>query len=348
VTSISREPFGMLPDGVPVEQFTLERAGGLRVSVLTFGGAVRSLVLPDGTDVVLGFDTLEGYLANGAFISPVIGRYANRIARGRFVIDGTSYQLPLNDGVHHLHGGPCGFHHCPWNAVVIDGSGGPSLELSLRSGDDDEGYPGALDVRATYSVTDRDELVIAYRAECDAPTHVNLTWHGYFNLAGHDAGDARDHELTLAASRFTPVDGTLIPTGELRDVARSPFDFRKGRRMNAARPADDAQLAVGGGYDHNFVIDADASTPAARLVDPRSGRWMTIQTTEPGIQLYAGQGLNERGKGGARYGAHAGLALETQHFPDSPNQPAFPTTLLRPGELFTSRSVYRFGKGEAF
>jgi aldose 1-epimerase len=346
VTSIARESFGTLPGGAPVDQFTLERAGGLRVSVLTFGGVVRSLMVPDGTDVVLGFDTLEGYLANGAFISPIVGRYANRIARGRFVIDGTSYQLPLNDGGNHLHGGPRGLHHRPWNAVVIDGSAGPSLELSLCSEDGDEGYPGALDVRVTYTVTDRDELVVAYRAECDAATHVNLTWHGYFNLRGHDAGDARGHELTLAASRFTPVDETLIPTGELRSVAQSPFDFRQTRRMSAAGPADDPQLALGGGYDHNFVIDTDTSAPAARLTDPESARWMTIQTTEPGIQLYAGQGLSETGKGGRQYGAHAGLALETQHFPDSPNQPAFPTTLLRPGELFTSRSTYRFGKGE--
>jgi aldose 1-epimerase len=327
-----------------VEELTLSRPSGLSVGVLTFGGVVRTLVLPDGADVVLGFDTLDAYRDNRMYIGPIVGRYANRIARGRFAIDDVEYHLPLNDGPNHLHGGPLGFHHRVWDAHVVDGAEGASLELSRRSADGEEGYPGALDVRVTYALTDRNELTIAYRGECDAPTHVNLTWHAYFNLGGHDAGDARHHELTLAASRFTPVDPTLIPTGELRDVARSAFDFREPRRLDTASAGDDAQLAIGGGYDHNFLIDAGPGMPAARLADPRSGRWLEVVTSEPGVQLYVGQGLNSTGKGGARYGAHAGVALETQHYPNSPNEPSFPSTLLRPGELFASRTTYRFGR----
>jgi len=351
VTLVSREPFGTTADGQAAEQITLENARGMRVSMLTYGGIVRSLVVPDangaGTDVILGFDSLADYERDGMYVGALIGRYANRIAGASFAIDGTLYRLPHNDGKNQLHGGPCGFNRRMWRPAIVNGAAGTSLELTRRSAAGEEGFPGAVDVRVTYSLSDDDELIIAYRAECDAPTHVNLTSHMYFNLGGHDAGDVLDHELTLSASRFTPIDTALIPTGELREVAGTPFDFTAGRRTGDARPADDEQLRLGGGYDHNFVIDAgSANSFSARVRDPRSGRWLEVRTTEPGVQLYLGQGLNTEGKNECHYGAHAGLALETQHFPDSPNHPAFPTTLLRPGELFSSRTAYRFGKDE--
>lgn len=344
--TVSREPFGKLPNGSIVEQITLQHPGGIRVSVLTFGGVVRSLVLPDGTDVVLGFDSLAEYVANPMYIGPIIGRYANRIAGARFTLDGVTYDLPKNDGDNCLHGGPEGLHHRLWDARVVDDADGPALELSYRSAAGDEGFPGTLDVRTTFRLIDRDELSISYRAESDAATHATFTWHGYLNLGGHGSGDVLSHELTLASSRYTPVDERMIPTGELRDVAKSPFDFRIARPLGAAPLDDDRQLVLGGGYDHNFVIDAGAGEPAARLVDRATGRWMAVRTSEPGVQLYTGQGLNTRGKDGARYGPHAGVALETQHFPNSPNEPAFPSTLLRPGETFNSWTTYRFGNRE--
>ena len=351
-TIARKEPFGTLAaGGETVYQLTLENDKGMRVSVLSYGGIVRSLVVPFGSehvDVTLGFDSLAEYEADGGYIGPLIGRFANRIARGRFVIDGVEFNLPLNDGTNHLHGGPEGFHRALWNASVGAGEFGATIELDHSSPALDQGYPGALSVRATFALTPDNALIIAYSARSDAPTHVNLTWHGYLNLAGHDVGDVRDHELTLGSSNFTPVDAGKIPTGEIRRVDDTPFDFRRPRSLRQGDPRADEQLVVGNGYDHNFAIDRvakDQLSFVARVVEPDSKRWLEIHSTEPGVQLHLGQHLNGPAKDGGRYGAHAGLALETQHFPDTPNQPAFPPTLLRPGEVFNSRTVYRFGGG---
>jgi aldose 1-epimerase len=348
--TVRREPFGVLADGREVDQLTLENERGMRVSVLSYGGIVRSLTVPfdDGlVDVALGFDTLAEYEADRCYVGPIVGRYANRIANGRFVIDGVEYRLPLNDGVNHLHGGPQGFHRALWTADVGLGESGAAVELYHRSRALDQGYPGSLDVRATFALSEKNELMISYEARADAPTHVNLTWHGYLNLGGHEAGDVRDHELTLGASAFTPVDDTQIPTGEVRQVAGTPFDFRRSRALRQ-EIAQDEQLVIAAGYDHNFVIDGAAGQEVsfvARLLEPTTRRWMEVHSTEPGVQLYLGQHLAGRAKGGARYTPHSGVALETQHYPDTPNQPSFPPTLLRPGKTFTSRTAYRFGGG---
>ena len=343
------ESFGALADGSAVDQLTLENEGGMRVAVLSYGGTVRSLTVPFGdavADVVLGFDTVAEYEADRGYVGPLIGRFANRIAQGRFVIDGVEFNLPRNDGANHLHGGPRGFHRALWKAAVGSGRFGDTIELDHRSAAGDQGYPGALDVHVTFELTHDNAFVISYLARTDAPTHVNLTWHGYLNLAGHGAGDARDHHLTLAASSFTPVDPTKIPTGELRPVAGTPFDFRRSRPIRHVDGERDEQLLIGNGYDHNFAIDQaerGAFSFVARVVEPFSKRWLEIRSTEPGVQLHLGQHLGGRGKDGARYAAHAGFALETQHFPDAPNQPTFPSTLLYPGAELRSRTEYRFG-----
>jgi aldose 1-epimerase len=348
--SVRSQPFGALADGRKVDQLTIENDRGMRASVLSYGGIVRSVVVPfDGTprDVVLGFDTLAEYEADRGYIGPIIGRFANRIAGGRFSIDGVEFRLPTNDGHNHLHGGPNGFHRALWKANVGSGEFGETIELEHRSPAMDQGYPGALDVRATFELTDDDALIISYAARADAPTHVNLTWHGYFNLAGHDAGDVRDHQLMLGASSFTPVDTTKIPTGEIRAVSGTAFDFRHSRALRRGGILDDEQLVIAAGYDHNFVIDRGGLGElafVARVVEPNSGRWLEMQSTEPGVQLYLGQHLSGRPKGGGQYRAHSGLALETQHYPNTPNQPAFPSTLRRPGERFSSQTVYRFGR----
>jgi aldose 1-epimerase len=348
--TVRREPFGPLADGREVDQLTLENERGMRISILSYGGIVRSVMVPFGdacVDVALGFDTLAEYETDRCYVGPIVGRFANRIAGGRLVIDGIEYRLPLNDGPNHLHGGPQGFHRALWNAAVGAGEFGAMVVLHHHSPSLDQGYPGALDVSAAFALTDENELVINYEARADAPTHVNLTWHGYFNLGGHDAGDVRDHELTLGASAFTPVDARQIPTGELRAVGGTAFEFQQPRTLRQDVTGD-AQLLIGAGYDHNFAVDRraeDEMSFVARVVEPTTKRWIEIRSTEPGVQLYLGQHLTGRAKGGANYTAHSGLALETQHYPDTPNQPSFPPTLLRPGKIFTSRTVYRFGGG---
>jgi len=281
------------------------------------------------------------------FFGALIGRYANRIARGRFTLDGRETVLPTNDGPNHLHGGPCGFNKAVWRVAPFHHPGKDGAVLCHRSEERDQGYPGTLYARATYTLTDDNALTIDYSAIADAPTPVNLTQHAYFNLAGHDAGTVLDHELMIRASRFTPVDATLIPTGEIRDVRGSPFDFTTAQRIGSRIHADDDQLMIAGGYDHNFVLDrGDGDEPAlaARVVEPRSGRVLEVFTTEPGVQFYTGNGIHHSlpGKGGHVYAQHAAFALETQHFPDSPNHPEFPSTVLRPGQEYRSRTVYRF------
>ncbi len=350
---MTTQTFGKMPDGTPVELFTLSD-GVLEARITNYGGILVSLKAPDRNgqpgDVVFGFDRLEEYLAdnNGPgpkFFGAVIGRYANRIARGSFVLDGKKYSLPLNNGQNSLHGGPYGFHNVVWKAKAID----KGVELTYLSKDGEAGYPGNLTATVRYTMA-KSELRIDYAATTDKHTVVNLTNHSYFNLAGNGRGDILSHQLALRAAQFTPVDAGLIPTGERKPVAGTPFDFLKataiGERINAKDGADGEQLRRGEGYDHNWVLDnTDGKlTEAAEVYEPTSGRVMRVLTTEPGIQLYSGNFLDGsiQGKGGARYGVRSALCLETQHFPDSPNQPAFPSTELRQGQRYQTTTVFRF------
>ena len=344
-------PFGTTPDGEGASVYTLTNARGMEVRVTDWGGVVLSISVPDreGTveDVTLGFDTLAPYTTGESpYFGALVGRYGNRIAGGRFSLDGRTYTLATNNGPNHLHGGERGFDKRLWTAEPFETDSTAGLVLTRTSPDGEEGYPGALDVRVTYTLTDDDALAFAYQATTDAATPVNLTQHTYFNLAG-PGGDVLGHELTLDAGAFTPVDSTLIPTGEVRPVAGTPFDFREPRAIGERIGADDEQIRYGGGYDHNWVLDREGEAGlvrAARLYDPSSGRAMEVWTTEPGVQFYSGNFLDGSltGRGGVAYAYRSGLALETQHFPDSPNQAAFPSTVLRPGETYRSRTVYRF------
>lgn len=341
---IASEHLGSLPDGRAVPVFTLTGTGGAEVRVMAYGAAVLSIRVPDRHgalgDVVLGYDSLDGYLRDRCFMGGVVGRYANRIRGGRFTLDGREVVLGTNDGPNHLHGGHDGFHRRLWTAERVADD---AVRLGLVSPDGDEGYPGRLDVSVTYALSPGNELSVDYRAETDRATAVNLTQHSYFNLAG--AGTVLDHLLTIDADAFTPVDETLIPTGERAPVAGTPFDFTRptaiGARLGDAHP----QLRHGHGYDHNFVLrDGEGVRQAARLADPLSGRVLDVRTTEPGLQFYSGNFLagEPRGRGGRAYGPHDALCLETQHFPDAPNRPAFPSTIVRPGEPFRSRTVFAF------
>jgi len=346
---VTREPFGVTPSGEAVELITLANRTGMTVRVMTYGGIIVSLEVPDrmGTpgDVVLGYDSLAGYLEDSPYFGAIVGRYGNRIAKGRFTLNGTEYRLAINNGPNHLHGGVRGFDKVVWAAEPIESDSGVGVRLEYTSPDGEEGYPGTLRATVTYTLTDRNELLIDYEAATDRATPVNLTQHSYFDLAG--SGDILDHVLTIAADCMTPVDSTLIPTGELAPVDGTPFDFRAPHRIGARIDADDQQLRFGGGYDHNFVLNREGPglVLAARLVDSTSGRTLEIRTTEPGVQFYSGNFLagSITGKGGAVYGHRSGLCLETQHFPDSPNHPEFPSTILEPGQTYRSRTVWTFG-----
>lgn len=343
----TREPFGKLPDGTQIEQFTLTNASGMTVKVITYGGIITSVRVPDKNqrfdDVVLGFDNLEGYLKGHPYFGCITGRVANRIAKGTFTLDGKEYKLAVNNGPNALHGGLKGFDKAVWKAREVKGNDSVGVELTYRSVDGEEGYPGNLDVKVTYSLTLKNELRIDYQATTDKPTPINLTNHSYFNLAG--AGDVLDHQLYLAADQFTPTDATLIPTGEIKSVAGTPLDFTQptpiGKRINELKGKD-----LPGGYDHNFVLRSGGKELALAgwVHDPKSGRLMEVWTTEPGIQLYTGNFLDGSnvGKGGAKYGQHAALCLETQHFPDSVHHPHFPSVILTPGKQFQSTTVYKF------
>jgi aldose 1-epimerase len=335
-----------------VEELALRNASGMEVRFIPYGGIITAITVPDRAgrfaNVVLGYERLEDYLVDDSYTGALIGRYANRIGRSRFALDDITYLLPPNDGPNQLHGGRCGFHTKMWTIepLMADERGGEAARLHCASPAGEEGFPGALDVRVTYRLTSDNALIVEYYAKPDAPTPVNLTQHSYFNLGGRGQTSILGHELTLGASRFTPVDATLIPTGELRATRGTPFDFSVPHTIGARMNVDDAQLRHGRGYDHNFVIDHEADGAiafAARLHDPESGRVLDIHTTEPGIQLYSGNLLG-RGLLASRGFAqtHSGLALETQHFPDSPNQPRFPTTIARPGHPYTSLTSYRF------
>lgn len=355
---VTRAPFGRLPSGEAVELFTLTNAHGIEVRAMTYGGIITVLRTPDRAgrpgDVVLGHDSLAGYLApdNSPYFGAIVGRYGNRIANGRFTLDGATYTLARNNGPNALHGGLRGFDKVVWAAEPFERADGVGVVLRYTSRAGEEGYPGALAVQVTYTLTPGDALAVDYQATTDRATPVNLTQHTYWNLGGVGGpaplGTILDHQLTLDASAFTPVDSTLIPTGELRPVAGTPFDFRTATAIGARINQPDQQLTYGGGYDHNFVLDRGGRpglVRAARVVDPATGRTLEIATTEPGIQFYSGNFLTGsiRGKGGQVYPYRSGLALETQHFPDSPNRPNFPSTVLRPGETYQSRTVFTFG-----
>jgi aldose 1-epimerase len=349
---VVKTPFGATPDGSAVDLYTLTNGAGMSVSIATYGCTVVSLRVPDRAgrvdDVVLGHPTLQGYLAEPTpYFGAMVGRYANRIARGDLVVDGEAYALPLNEGEHHLHGGPGGFHARVWSARALSSGGCPGVELSRVSPHGEEGYPGRLSATATFTVSESNELTIECMATTDRPTVCNLSHHGYFDLDAGASGDILGHVLTLRARRFTPVGRGLIPTGELRSVRGTPMDFTSPVRVGDRIGQSDEQLARGRGYDHNWVIDRDRPglVPAARLLGPERGRIMEVLTTEPGVQFYSGNFLDGSivGKGGRLYRPRAGLCLETQHFPDSPHEPAFPSTVLRPGHTYRTTTVYRFG-----
>ncbi|HYU08132.1 MAG TPA: galactose-1-epimerase [Gemmatimonadales bacterium] len=333
-------------------QFTLTNAHGIEVKIITYGGIITSIRTPDRSgkldDIVLGFDSLPGYLKDSPYFGAIVGRYANRIANGQFTLDGTTYHLAKNNGPNSLHGGVRGFDKVVWSGEPFQQGSGVGVTLGYTSKDGEEGFPGTLVARVTYTLTPRDELVVDYEATSDKVTPVNLSQHTYWNLHGAGNGDILDHILTLDAAAFTPVDSTLIPTGEVAPVAGTPFDFRAPTRVGARIAQDNVQLRFGRGYDHNWVLDRGSGpglAHAARLVEPRSGRTLDISTTEPGVQFYSGNFLDGTvtGKGGRVYAYRSGLCLETQHFPDSPNHPNFPSTILRPGATYRSRTVYRFG-----
>ncbi len=342
---VRKQPFGKTSDGSPVEIYTLAD-GQIEARIMTYGGIVVSLKVPDRSgkaeDVVLGFDSLEKYSPNKAYFGAIIGRYANRIAHGQFQIDGKTYSVPKNDGENSLHGGTRGFDKVVWSGKPIKNG----VELRYTSKDGDQGYPGNLTAVVRYTLSGND-LRIEYSATTDKKTVVNLTNHSYFNLAGEGRGDILQHRLTIHASRFTPVDSTLIPTGELKPVAGTPFDFQTEHAIGERINDNDEQLRRGKGYDHNFVLDRKANTDlfeAATAEHPASGRVLHVLTTEPGLQFYSGNFLDGTivGKGEHVYGHRTGFCLETQHFPDSPNHPDFPSTLLEPGRAFHSITVFRF------
>jgi aldose 1-epimerase len=349
-----KEHYGTTVGGSAVTQYTLSNGAGLEVKIITLGGTITSVRLPDRsgsvTNVVLGCADLKGYETQSPYLGCITGRYANRIAHGSFTLDGQTHQLAVNNGPAHLHGGLRGFDKVVWEVTrELSDSDGEGIELHYLSSDGEENFPGALDTFVTYRLTGQDELRIDYRATSDKPTVVNLTNHTYWNLRGEGSGPIYDHLLQINAGRYTPVDAALIPTGELAPVEGTPFDFRTSKAIGQEIRAGDAQLALGKGYDHNWVLSAEAGADglaqAAALHDLQSGRRLEVWTSEPGIQFYSGNGLDGSiyGTSGRAYRQGEGVALETQHFPDSPNQPHFPSTVLRPGETYATTTVFRFG-----
>lgn len=347
--SVNEDRFGSLPDGTEVTVYTLENASGMVAKVLNLGGVMTELHAPDRNgemgDVLLGYEDVDSYLHATYYFGALIGQYGNRIGGAAFELDGDTYELPQNDGDNTLHGGEKGFDKVIWDAAPVEGEA--ALKLTYRSEHLEQGFPGNVDVTVIYSLTDENELKIEYEATTDRPTVVNLTQHNYYNLRGHGHGSILDHELTLFADHFTPVSDSLIPTGEMEPVEGTPMDFRQPRPIGSRIDADFEQLEYGAGYDHNWALNKDRAgelTQAARLYDPDSGREMEVWTTEPGIQFYSGNFLDSQfpGKDGAVYHFRYGLCLETQHFPDSPNQEDFPSTRLNPGETYRSTTIYRF------
>lgn len=350
--TVKRQPFGTAA-GSSVEMFTLTNKNGIEVKAITYGGIITSIKTPDRSgamgDIVLGFDSIDGYLAGHPFFGALVGRYGNRIAKGRFTIDGVDYKLATNNGPNHLHGGVKGFDKKIWKAEILPAKAGQSgIAFTYTSADGEEGYPGTLDVKVTYTLSDSNQLLVEYDASTDKSTHVNLTQHSYFNLAGEGNGDILGHELTIDADRYTPVDATLIPTGEIASVQGTPFDFRKSTAIGARIDAANAQIKNGQGYDHNWVFTRTSTTGmqrAARVYEPKSGRTLEVSTTEPGMQFYAGNFLDGKlvGKSGKPYGRRSGFCLETQHYPDTPHHKNFPTTLLTPNQRYYTKTAFTFG-----
>lgn len=363
-SNIQTSVFGYLPDGRQVDVYQFTNANGIELRVTNYGGIILSLKTPNTSgefdDIALGFDSMEAYLSDeyrqaNPYFGAIIGRYGNRIAGGEFTLDGETYSLATNDGSNHLHGGQQGFDKVLWQAESFENETGMGLVLRYTSEDGEEGYPGRLESEVTYTLTDSDELVVDYRAVTDKTTPINLTQHSYFNLKGEGNDTILDHQMMINATAFTPVNDTLIPTGEVRPVNGTPFDFTQATTIGERIEQDDEQLAFGGGYDHNFVLDRDdgASSElvlAAKVWESQSGRMVEITTTEPAIQFYSGNFLagDLIGKQGQAYQHRSGFALETQHYPDSPNQEGFPSTLLEPGETYRSRTVYRFSAQQSF
>jgi len=360
LTSFSKEPkakmkidkqaFGKTADGTAVDLYTLTNSHGVEAKIMTYGGVVTSLKVPDKNgklgDVVLGYDHFDGYLKRGSYFGAIVGRYGNRIAKGRFTLNGVEYKLAVNNGENHLHGGLKGFDKVVWKAKAMKGRDGVGLELSYLSKDGEEGYPGNLNVTVIYTLTDNNELKIDYSATTDKDTVLNLTNHSYFNLADGGASKILGHEMMINADRFTPVDKGLIPTGELQRVKGTPLDFTQPTAIGARIDQSYEQLVLGGGYDHNYVLNSsDGSLAlAARVYEPTTGRVMEVFTTQPGVQFYTGNFLDGTitGKGNKVYQKRSAFCLETQHFPDSPNKPEFPTAVLKPGEKYKQTTVYKF------
>lgn len=348
-SGISRADFGTLKNGQKAEIFTLTNARGMKARITNYGGIVVSLTAPDRrgrmADVVLGYNKIDDYIKATPYFGALIGRYGNRIAKGQFTVDNKTYTLAKNNGPNSLHGGTVGFDKVIWDAKPSMSWRGPVLDLRYMSRNGEEGYPGNLWTHVIYTLTNDNELRIDYTAVADKPTVLNLTHHSYFNLKGEGNGDILGHRLMLNANRFTPVDETLIPTGVRQSVAGTPFDFRRYHSLGARINGSHVQLKRGKGYDHNFVVNGRGFRTAARVYEPTTGRLMTVSTTEPGIQLYTGNFLDGTnvGKRGTPYQFRTGFCLETQHFPDSPNQPQFPSTTLRPGRTYRQTTIYRFG-----
>ena len=342
--------FGTMPDGTPVSLYTIQSPSGMKMTVTTYGATIVSLTAPDRDgvqeDVVLGFDTLEEYLAESPYFGAIVGRYGNRIANGSFTLNGETVTLAKNNGENHLHGGIKGFDKVVWEASPFSMGSEHGLVMTYTSPDGEEGYPGTLQAKVTYMVTADNRVMVSYQAVTDKATPVNLTQHSYFNLAGPGSDSILDHEVTIAADHFTPIDPGFIPTSEIRSVEGTPFDFRTPTTIGARIDADDEQLKNGLGYDHNFVLSdmKDGLKLAAKVYERSSGRILEVTTNEPGVQFYTGNFLDGTltGKGGHAIGYRSGFCLETQHFPDSPNQPAFPSTILEPGGLYATQTVFAF------
>jgi aldose 1-epimerase len=350
--TVTRASFGTAPDSTAVDVYTLVNAHGIRARILTYGGIIQSLETPDRAgklgDIVLGFDDMPGYVKSSPYFGAIVGRYGNRIARGHFTLDGKTYTLAVNNGPNALHGGIKGFDKVVWAAEPFRSDSGVGIVLAHTSPDGDEGYPGTLHAKVTYTLTDDDELAIDYEATTDKATPVNLTNHSYWNLAGEGARDILGHVLTIESSAIVPVDSTLIPTGSLMPVAGTPFDFRSPTAIGARIEDKHQQIQFGKGYDHTFVLDGarqNGVAHAAHVAEPTTGRTLDVYTTEPGVQFYSGNFLDGTitGKRGRVYGHRSGLALETHHYPDSPNRPNFPSTILRPGQTYRTHTVYKFG-----
>ena len=348
--SIGKQDFGQTPDGQKVDKYVLKNSKGMTAEIMNYGAIVLSLTAPDRQgkmqDVVLGYETLAEYIKATPYFGAIVGRYGNRIALGKFKLDGKEYTLATNNDKNHLHGGLKGFDKVVWTARPVKTKDAVGVILEYLSKDGEEGYPGNLKNKVTYWLTNRNELVVEYESTTDKATPVNLTHHGYFNLAGQGNGTILDHELMLNADRFTPVDAGLIPTGELRPVKGTPMDFTGPVKIGARIEQKDEQLVFGKGYDHNWVLNNEDGSLAlaATVYEPKSGRLMQVLTTEPGIQFYCGNFLDGSnvGKGGKVYKHRYGFCLETQHFPDSPNKPMFPSTILRPDEMYRTMTIYRF------